>query len=260
MTLLLVVGGAIWFEFGQPFTAHALVRRMRDSFDHRPGRRVLILGNSRTFYHDMPDMVRDMADSAGDLQRYDITVDAQPGASLETLWSDPQVRGLLAQRWSDVIVQGESRAESSDAQADSFQDYGARLIDAVRPTTGAPWLVVNWNYDARLWEGGDPDGTGREAYYQSIQSAAKAFSDRTGARLANIGRLWADVARAHPEIVMTEDGNHPSIAGSYLFALLLYGDLSKRDVGAVTYAPAGLDVKTATELRSAVAEYEMLGA
>ena len=206
----------------------------------------------------MPDMIRTIADSAADPQCYDIIVDAQPGASLESLWNDQEVRRLLGRRWDDVIVQGESRAQSSDAQAQSFQAYGTRLLSTARLTAVAPRLVVNWNYEARLWDGTDPDGSGRNAYYTSIQAASKTLSERTGARLSNIGHLWAEIETEYPDIVLTEDGNHPTLAGSYLFALMLYGDLSKRDVGLVTYLPAGLDLATAIKIREAVKDYESL--
>ncbi|WP_174285731.1 DUF4886 domain-containing protein [Sphingomonas bacterium] len=256
LLLLLLFGAVSWFEFAQPRTAHALFIHALDSFDHRPAHKVLILGNSRTFYHEMPDMIRGMADSAGDPQRYDITTEAEPGASLETLWVDPKVRDLVREHWDDVIVQGESRAQSSDEQASSFQTYGARLIEAARPTAPAVRLVVNWNYDARLWDDGDPDGSGRNAYYTAVQSASQSLSERTGAKLANIGQLWAQTQRSFPKMTLTEDGNHPTLAGSYLFALLLYGDLSKRDVGQVSYVPSGLDVGVAASLRQEVREYE----
>lgn len=205
----------------------------------------------------MPDMVRDMTDSAGDRQRYDITMDAQPGGSLESLWNDPRARSLLGERWDDVVVQGESRAETTEEQARSFRAFGQYLLSAARQASTTSWLVVNWNYDAQLWDDGDPTGEGREAYFRSVQSASASLADASGARLLNIGRLWGRMAGDHHEIALTEDGNHPTLAGSYLFALLIYADLSKGDPGLVTYVPAGLDAKIASVLRQAVSNNEL---
>lgn len=253
--LLVLLAGCLWFEFAQPLTAKALVRRAEDAFDSRPARRILILGNSRTFFHDMPGMVRALADAAGDQQKLQITLDAPSGASFETLWNDRVTQGLLGERWDDVILQPESRAESSDELKQSFQTYGARLIKAAQLTSGKPELIVNWNYEARLFEGGDPDGSGRAALYADIQSGTAALADRAGARLINLGQLWGEVARSHPEIALTEDGNHPTLAGSYLFALLLYADLSGKDVGTIAYVPDGLDGHIATILKETVHDY-----
>src|SRR3954468_6108386 len=97
--LALLLCGLGWFQFGQPLTARALLTRAEDSFDHRPARAILILGNSRTFYHDMPNMVRAMADSAHDPQKLEITLDAPSGGSFEILWNDSATQGLLKQRW-----------------------------------------------------------------------------------------------------------------------------------------------------------------
>src|ERR1700761_7886136 len=142
LALAFLVAGASWFEFAQPLTARAMVHRAEDVFDRRPARHILILGNSRTFFHDMPDMVRAMADSAGDHQKLEITLDAPPGASFEILWKDAETQKLLRERWDDVILQPESRAQATDQLKQSFRIYGARLIEASHVATGAPRLVV----------------------------------------------------------------------------------------------------------------------
>lgn len=250
--LALLLCGLGWFQFGQPLTARALLARAEDSFDHRPARTILILGNSRTFYHDMPDMVRAMADSAHDPQKLEITLDAPSGASFEILWNDAATQGLLKQRWDDVILQGESRAQSSDELAHSFQTYGADLIDAAHPASGHARLVVHWAYASRLWDDGDPDGSEREDLKREIRASTAALGERTGAHLVDVAGIWSVVERDHPEIELTEDGNHPTLAGSYLFALTLYGDLSGRDVAAVTYVPTGLDPSIVAKLRQEV--------
>ncbi len=257
LILLLFVAGLGWFEFGQPLPAKALARRAEDAFDRRPAREILILGNSRTFYHDMPDMIRAMADSARENQKFEITLDAPPGASFEILWNDSDTQSLLKDRWDDVILQPESRAESSPDLTASFETYGIKLIEASRGVSGQPRLIVNWAYGPSAWDDGDPDGSGRAAQYSALQSDTKTLGDRAGAKLVNIGRLWATIVADHPEIALTEDGNHPTLAGSYLLALILYADLSRHDVAGVTYTPAQLDPKTAATLKQAVRDYQI---
>ena len=225
LLLAIALCGFGWFQFGQPLTAKALVQLAEDAFDRRPARTVLILGNSRTYFHDMPDMVRAMADSAHDLQKLEITLDAPAGASFEILWNDARTRDLLRQRWDDVVFQPESRAQS-DADLERSD--------------------------------GDPDGSGRAYLDAKIQSNTAALGGRTGAHLVNVGRIWGYVEHDHPDIPLTEDGNHPSLAGSYLFALALYGDLSGHDVGAVTYVPDGLDPVVAAKLRQTVRDVQSL--
>jgi hypothetical protein len=257
LLLTMLVAGLGWFEFGQPLPAKALVRQAEDAFDRRPARHVLILGNSRTFYHDMPDMVRAMADSAKEPQKFEIALDAPPGASFEILWNDPATQGLLKSRWDDIILQPESRAESSPDLTASFETYGAKLIEASHVTSGSPRLVVNWTYGPASWDDGDPDGSGRAAQFAAIQSDTKSLGDRAGATLVNVGKLWLAITADHPGIVLTEDGNHPTLAGSYLFALILYADLTRHDVAGVTYVPTGLEPKAAATLKQVVSDYQI---
>ncbi len=52
-----------------------------------------------------------------------------------------------------------------------------------------------------------------------------------------------------------EDGNHPTVYGSYLSALMIYGFISGGDVTQVTYRPAGVDEVSAQEIRRIVASH-----
>ena len=61
--------------------------------------------------------------------------------------------------------------------------------------------------------------------------------------------------RKYHDISFTQDGNHPSLAGSYLYALLLYADLSGHDVGNVTYAPTGVSGQLAGMLKNSVSNF-----
>ena len=249
--------GLSWFQFLQPLTAKALLGRAGDLFDRRPARTVLILGNSRTYFHDMPEIIRAMADSAHDPRKLEITLDAPGGAGFEILWNDAHTHDLLQQRWDEVILQAESRAQLRADLERSFQTYGAKLIGAVHTSGSRPRLVVNWAYGPNFWDDGDPQGRGRAYLQARMQSSTAALGERVGAHLIDVGRLWSSVELSHPDIRLTQDGNHPSLAGSYLFALALYGDLSGRDVSVVTYVPAGLDPAVATKLRQAARDFQL---
>jgi hypothetical protein len=47
-------------------------------------------------------------------------------------------------------------------------------------------------------------------------------------------------ARA-PGLPLYEDGNHPTVYGSYLSALMIYGFISETGVRTVAYRPDGVD-------------------
>jgi hypothetical protein len=233
--------------------AHS-VRGVLDVFDKRPVKTVLILGNSRVFFHDMPDMVRDIADSARAPVLYAITTRTWPGARLEDHWKDDVVQRLLRQRWDTVIIQAESAAQIDDAATQSFLTHGEKLVAAASASGSPVAVIVNWAYDNSAYTG--PYQGNRPRHIGVIQASHRALARRTGASLINTGEVWEEVRAADASVTLYEpDGNHPSIDGSYLSALMIYGYISGSDVTAATFRPSGVDEKAARTIKRLVAQH-----
>ena len=79
LLLALVLAAPLWFMVAQDGSAAALSQRTVDLLDSRPARSILIVGNSRTYYNDMPAMIREIADSAGSPAKFQIETSAKPG-------------------------------------------------------------------------------------------------------------------------------------------------------------------------------------
>lgn len=240
--------------FGIPTVNLALKHSLRyviDCFDSRPFSTILIVGNSRTYYNQMPDMVREMADSAQSPVRYAITSYARPGATFESNWNDADVQDLLSQPWNLVVLQAESAAQYDDVMRKSFDTYGVKLANAARAQKSAVAFIVNWAY-ADSFFASTPSGT-RNFLINRIQQDYRALSSETGAKLIDTETVWEDVLskdRMFP-LYMEGDINHPSVLGSYLSALMIYGFVSGKDVAAVTYLPEGVDAKSAQVIKDA---------
>jgi hypothetical protein len=228
------------------------VPALADRFEKRPVRPMLFIGNSRTYYNDIPAMLRKTADSAHAKDRFDIVTRALPAGTLQLSWNDPETRRLLKQPWHDVVVQAESNAQSSAQATTQFFDYGERLIREAQGTGGMPTLIVNWVYGEELFKGKEPGM--RAWYYGRIQSDYARLSGVTGARLVNVAQVWERVHDAAPELPLYQDGNHPTLQGSYLSALTLYAHLSATDGANVTYVPNGMSAAEAAIIRRAVGE------
>jgi hypothetical protein len=225
-----------------------------DRFDKRPPKTVLILGNSRIYYHDMPDMVRAIADSAGAPALYAITTRAIGSGTLEDLWNDAAAQRLLRERWDAVILQAESAAQIDEASNEKFESYGEKLIAAAGANGSPVAVIVNWAYDSALYTG--PYQANRPRHIGAIQASHRVLARRTGARLINTGEVWEEVRATDAGPPLYEpDGNHPSVGGSYLSALMIYGFLSGGDVRTATYRPYGLDEKAAQAMRRLVARH-----
>lgn len=253
LLLCAIVGVAVAFPTVRE-TADATVEPAFDLFDKRPTKTVLILGNSRIFFHGMPYMLRKIADSARSPVRYAITSRTWGGARFEDLWKDAGVQRLLRQHWDQVILQGESGAQSRAAQDASFQTYGEKLIAAASSTGASVAVILNWAY-AEPFYAGLPQGT-RGRHLAAIETSHRALAARTGAGLIETGEVWEEVHAADPSLALThEDGNHPTREGTYLSALMVYGFVSESGVAKATFRPNGVDEKPAREIKQLVARH-----
>lgn len=252
IAVTLLVLGLLWvalFQDRSPGEAWALIG---DKMDSRPVRRILVIGNSRTSANDMPGMLRHIADSAHDARKYALDVVAPDGASFESLSKDGDLRQEMGESWDDVIVQGESRGQSTPELASSFMANGQALLKAARPKSGKPRLVVNWAYDPSLYD--KDDAGGRSEHYGMIQGAHANLARQADAHLVNVGRLWEDLHRKMPGLALTVDGNHPSLVASYFVALCLYSDLSGGDVIDANWVPDGISAELAGQVRAIVSQ------
>jgi len=243
-----------------PFNGY--VREARDVFDRRPRETALFIGNSRTFYHSMPDMVRSIADSAGYPKKLHIVMDAEPGVSLKTHMEDPHTQALLAQRWNHVVLQVLSSDQYRAEGSSQTWEVAADLIREAQTKGSTPAMFVTWRYTDQCKDNqGMPKSavgvspSGYANMHRNIQEQHARLAALTGVDLVNVGLIWEDLQSRPQDFSLYDDCNHPSIYGSYLSALMFYGYFSNRDVAAVTYEPYGISSEDARMLRTVVSRY-----
>lgn len=266
MRILLATVGAvaafmIWFFLFQDGSAAALSQRAVDVVDGRPARTILIVGNSRTYRNDMPAMLREIADSAGSPAKFQIESSSYPAATFKTHWNNGRSRRLLDAGWDDVIFQPESSAQACRQCNELFLEYGPKLAAAARVSQGRPLLVVGWPYDPKQYEDTYYEGTGfgRTEHLTLLKEMHARLASNANLGRVNVAGPWEAVRSSHPTIRLTTDGNHPSIAGTYLYALAVYAQLSGGSVAGVTHVPDGLSAEDARAIRDAVDSSPLLG-
>lgn len=252
LMLLAVLGALSWFQFVNTASARDVGRDAVDLFDPRPGRDILFVGNSRMFTNEMPYMVRAVADSAGAPVKYRVRMWALPGATLADHSRNDALAALLARRWDRLVLQSESHAQTTAKGRAGFAAHGRDLVARAARTGTPSSLVVNWVYGEALFRG-RPAGM-RAGMHDLIQRDSRDLARATGAGLIDVGTVWRRVEDRRGDLALTIDGNHPSIHGTYLSALMVYGHLSGADVRAVRYAPDGIAETDARDLRALVAE------
>lgn len=214
----------------------------------RPGLRVLFVGNSFTYFNDMPAMVQRLA--AGDPQARPLFAAwyARGGGTLAQAADDDDLRELIAsEHWDAVVLQEQSWIPSSPAAREREMLPAARtLAGLVRKRGARTVLYMTWGY-----RHGDRElpGDSYAAMQARVTASYTAAGRRLRAQVAPVGLAWRSAFRERPSLELRgPDGHHPNRAGSYLAASVLYARLTGRDPRASRFA-AGLPRGEANMLR-----------
>ena len=135
-----------------------------------------------------------------------------------------------------VVVQDQSLRPLNDP-AGHARDF-ARIAAAVRAHAAAPMLFVTW---ARR------DVPGMQARLDAASGSAAAAARAT---TIDVGAAWKRARERHPHIALHDsDGSHPTMAGSYLAACVVFRTIHRRSP--VGLDPLTLEPQVATRLQAA---------
>lgn len=175
--------------------------------------KILFLGNSFTFYHDLPDMVAALlhAEVKGNLR----------GGAYLYQHIDPAdelcdiTRKLLTEEsWDYVVLQDQSQGPITNPE--EFNRAVAELSGMIRAAGGTPVLYETWAYE----EGSDTLASTGMAFaemQQKLTDGYRAAAQANQALLAPVGQAFA-AARATTQLYDENDHYHPSLQGSRLAA------------------------------------------
>ena len=170
--------------------------------------RVLFIGNSLTYWNDLPAMVGRIAKENG--RRLKTKAIAFPDFALFDHAEKGDAAKEIAKGGWDLVVlqQGPSGAPENRAY---LIDYAKRFAVEIRKAGGRPALYQVWPSADRA---GDMDRV-----CESYRLAAEAVDGL----LLPVGEAWKDALVSAPAIKLySDDGLHPTVAGSLLAALVIY--------------------------------------
>lgn len=191
--------------------------------------KVLFLGNSYTYFNDLPAITMELAGKAG----IDLTTDsvtrggaylhqfADPADELYEKWKTV----YDGDTWDFVVFQNQSFHPVKDPAA--FRQAALDMKALLKP--GQKILFYQtWAYKY----GSDKlAGTGL-AYDEMLTQMAASYgaaADAAGGEAVPVGQAFAEVRALHPEIELyNPDGSHPSPAGTYLAACLFFAEITGR--------------------------------
>jgi hypothetical protein len=216
---------------------------------HRPGVRVLFVGNTLTSDHGMPEMVSDLADADRGGQPIFAVRYARRGSTLEDALDDHRLTDVLEdERWNFVVLQEHSQVASRLEERKERMGPAATALARMADRAGAKTVL----FSSGAYEEGDRDADSGDTY-QAMQNRLNHGYYRVAVRLpallAPVGSAWGQALHRVPGIdLWAGDGRRPSKTGSYLTACVFYALLTDRDPAGNSFT-AGLDRAEALRLQ-----------
>ncbi|HJL17511.1 MAG TPA: hypothetical protein RMH99_17720 [Sandaracinaceae bacterium LLY-WYZ-13_1] len=216
---------------------------------------MLFIGNSYTRFNDLPRQVELVSRSVEGGPHVDASRETHGGFNLRRHWRRRRVRHLVERGGFDaVVLQGHSLSPLD--HPDELAEYARRFHDRAEEAGARLVLFETWprHPRSRLYRRRG-DLRGPDEMLARVGAVYRALGRELDAPVAPVGHAWRAALDALPEAPLhRRDGTHPTLAGSYLSACVVYGTLSGRDPREAAWNPWNLDDAHAERIRALAAE------
>ena len=203
-------------------------------------KRALFLGNSYTAVNNLPQMVADVAHSAGDSLYFDSNA---PGSCTLQIHSTnaTSLSKIMAGGWDYVVLQEQSQLPSFPiGQVDSEVFPYAHKLDSVIHAgnpCGETMFYMTWGRE-------NGDSTNCTVWppvctYTGMDSLLNLrymmMADSNNAEVSPVGAVWKYLRQNFPLVGLYQsDQSHPSLAGSYAGACSFYAAIFRKNPMLIT--------------------------
>lgn len=223
--VLLSLLATVPLAYGQPTSAPPST--LVEPQTTRQAVRVLFVGNSYTFFHDMPRLVEQIAVSAAWGPRLITDTVVEGGATLELHWRRGEaLRRIRSRPWDYVVLQEQSTRPITDPEL--FYEYARRFGEAIEEADATPILFLTWARE------------NRPNTQPALDDAYRRMAAELGALVAPAGPAWQSAGRQGSAQLYDNDGSHPNRAGAYLTACVLFATLAQQEARRASL-PSGIE-------------------
>ncbi len=222
----LLVGFLSWFLF---FAVEGLKAQQTYS--------VLFLGNSYTATNNLPQIIHDVALSAGDTLVFDNHTPGGYQLIDHSLDATSQSK-IMAGSWDYVVIQGQS--QESITATSQFRNGGYALNSQIKQSN---FCAVTMPY--MTWGRKNGDASNCVPFpvmctYQGMDTTIRnqylTLTTILNGEVSPVSVVWNYIRQNYPGIELYQaDGSHPSPAGSYAAACCFYAMLFKKDPTLITF-------------------------
>ncbi len=214
--------------------------------------KVLFLGNSYTGVNNLPQMVKDVALSAGDTLNFDSYT---PGGYQLIDHSNDVIsqNKIMTGGWDYVVIQGQSQEPITSVN--QFNGGGTALYNLIKQYNTC---AVTMPY--MTWGRKNGDASNCAAFpvmctYQGMDTTLRSrylkLTEFINGEVSPVSVVWNYLRQNSPGIELYQaDGSHPSLEGSYAAACCFYASIFKKDPTLITNN-LGLNATDAAIIRNA---------
>ena len=216
---------------------------------------VLFLGNSYTYYNNLPEMISNIANDLGDTVNYDQNT---PGGTSLYAHSQNQttINKINQQNWDFVVLQDQSQRPSLSPSyvAASVYPYATQLVNLINSNyiCSEPVFYMTWG---RKYG----DQTNCQSYppvctflgmQERLRDSYLTMGLDNNASVSPVGIAFKNSISLDSTIdLYTSDNSHPSIYGSYLAACTFYSTIFKKSSVGCSYKPNAINQSDALFLQ-----------
>lgn len=215
--------------------------------------KVLFLGNSYTYVNNLPQMVHDVALSAGDTLVFDSHT---PGGYqlLSHSFDATSKNKIMAGGWDYIVLQGQSR-EPITAFNDFSSGYIA-LYNLIKQYNPCAVTIPYMTWGRKNGDASNCNDFPVMCTYQGMDTTIRNryldFAEFVNGEVSPVSVVWNYLRQNYPSIELYQtDESHPSVAGSYAAACCFYASLFKKDPTLITFN-SGLSTSDATIIKNTV--------
>ncbi len=191
-------------------------------FGQKSQKRILFVGNSYTYFWNLPKQVELMAKSK------ELNLEVRQSTAGGVNWGQ-HWRGEKGLKTKELIATGDfdyvvlqNHSLSTINRLDSMMIFGKKLGQLIRESGAKPILYQTW---ARQWN---------PLMLDQIIDGYQKVGESIGAQVVPIGELWQKVNMYRPDInLYDDDGSHPNALGTYLTACAFLRALTNQKSKAV---------------------------
>ena len=219
------IAGGLFVSLCLVASAQISVAPPQHSPSPRKTLRVLFVGNSYTYFNNLPEMLEQLSESPGASPHIVARMVVAGGATLERHWDAHQaLQAIQIGRWDYVVLQEQSTLGPTPLvdglprirAPDNFFKYARKFDEAIRLSGACTVFFSTWT----------TRGAPRENS-QAIDSANMQIARELNALVAPVGAAWRSLQKQDSRITLyAQDGSHPSPVGTYLAACVLYATLT----------------------------------